>query len=89
MTKYQLDYLYREESRAEVERLIQDYSRTDPLKVIEVDHGVVLPRIPPENKEKYNWMGKGGVVDKNGGMSICRESGISIKMHLFLEENMI
>lgn len=67
MTKYQLDYLYREESRAEVERLIQDYSRTDPLKVIEVDHGVVLPRIPPENKEKYNWMGKGGVVDKNGG----------------------
>ena len=67
MTKYQLDYLYREESRAEVERLIQDYSRTDPLKVIEVDHGVVLPRIPPENKEKYNWMGKGGVVEKNGG----------------------
>ena len=83
MTKYQLDYLYREESRAEVERLIQDYSRTDPLKVIEVDHGVVLPRIPPENKEKEV------LLTKTGGMSICRESGISIKMRLFLEENMI
>lgn len=64
MTNYNLKYIYNEEGKKEVKRWIKDYHRNEPLKVIKIANGTILPRIPAGSGHPYTWMGLGGVLDE-------------------------
>ena len=65
MVNYDLKHIYDEDGRKEVSRWIKDYSRKDPLRVLNLPNATILPKKKSDKEHPDTWMGFGGVVDSD------------------------
>lgn len=75
MVNYNLEYLKSESEKNEIKRYFNNYYRKDPLKVLYVENGIILPRKEADkNLYPNTWMGLGGVLDSSD--NFIKMSGI-------------
>lgn len=75
MVRYNLEYIKNENERNEVRKYFKNYYRSEALKVMYVDNGIILPRKEADKVLYPNtWMGLGGVLDNYG--NFIKMSGI-------------